>query len=120
MLLAGEDFLKGSFYYLLRGDFMKNFKNSFVKYVLLIMLLPAVILTSCTGKVSPDSDNTASYADGEESETEYFEPNIDLTDIWEYTGIVFPEDSELLEAYTSKSKVTEDDEKRWWKNHLFR
>ena len=83
--------------------FMKNFKNSFVKYVLLIMLLPAVLLTSCTGKFSPDSDNTAPNGGGEESETEYFEPNIDLTDISEYTGIVFPEGSELLEVYTPKS-----------------
>ena len=82
---------------------MKNFKNSFVKYVLLIMLLSAVLLTSCTGKFSPDSDNTAPNGGGEESKTEYFEPNIDLTDISEYTGIVFPEGSELLEVYTPKS-----------------
>lgn len=82
---------------------MNNFKNYFAKHVLLIMLLPAVLLTSCTGKGSPDSDNTASYADGEEGKTEYAEPNIDLTDISEYTGVIFPEDSELLEVYTPKS-----------------
>ncbi|MDD6095074.1 MAG: hypothetical protein PUC29_04965 [Clostridia bacterium] len=87
---------------------MKTFKNSLLKHVLLIMLLPAVLLTSCTGKADPDSDNTASYADGEEGKTEYAEPNIDLTDIAEYTGVIFPEDSELLEVYVPKSTAEKE------------
>lgn len=87
---------------------MKFSTNSFRVYVMIIIYVLVIILASCTHKTIAGADSTISSYAGEEKGAEFVMIKTDLADISKYTSIIFPENSELLEAYTSKSESKEE------------